>query len=305
MKANRRAFLQSAVALGGAALISHSPARAADQPLMSIARWSGDENAPMMEVAEKLTVEAIKAIGGLEPFIKKGGTVWVKPNIGWDRVPEQAANTHPGVVKALVRLCYEAGAGKVKVGDNPCNDVRKSYGNSGIEAAAKEAGAEVVYLDRNRFREMEIGGKRLSSIPVYPDIYESDLVISVPVAKHHSSTRVTLCMKNYMGVVENRKKFHQDLPYCIADLTRFMKPRISVLDATRILMDHGPTGGDLNDVKILRTVAAGTDIVALDAFGAELLGNNPEHIGTIRVGAEYGLGVIQYKTLNPKEVTAA
>ncbi|HOJ67530.1 MAG TPA: DUF362 domain-containing protein [Candidatus Hydrogenedentes bacterium] len=305
MFTNRREFLKTTAALGGAAMLPYSLAMGADAPLMAIARWKGDENAPMMEVAEKLTVEAIRAIGGLEPFIKKGGTVWVKPNIGWDRTPEQAANTHPGVVKALVRLCYEAGAGKVKVGDNPCNDIRKSYQNSGIEAAAKEAGAEVVYLDRNRFREMEIGGKRLTSIPIYPDIFESDLVISVPVAKHHSSTRVTLCMKNYMGVVENRKKFHQDLPYCIADLTKFMKPRISVVDATRILMDHGPTGGDLNDVKITRTVAAGTDIVALDAFGAELLGNKPELIGTIRVGAEYGLGVIDYKSLNPKEVTAA
>jgi uncharacterized protein (DUF362 family) len=109
-------------------------------------------------------------------------------------------------------------------------------------------------------------------------------------------------MKNYMGVVENRRAFHQDLSTTIADITQFMKPRLCVLDATRILTAHGPTGGDIKDVKRLNIVAAGIDIVALDAFGSELLGHKPETIGTVKSGEEYGLGKIDYHKLNLKEV---
>ncbi len=307
MKSTRREFLKTSAVIGASTLAPiPALAQAAAAPAdMCIARWKGDAKANMTETARRLTEEALKAVGGLGRFVNKGDVVWVKPNIGWDRTPEQAANTHPEVVKTIIRLCLEAGAKAVKVGDNTCNDAQKSYKNSGIEAAAKEAGAEVVYLDKNRFAEVKIGGKRLDTIPLYPEIMECNLIISCPVAKHHSSTRMTACMKNFMGVIENRKKFHQDLPYCIADLTAFLKPRIAVLDATRILTAHGPTGGDLADVKVMNTVAAGIDLVALDAFAAELLGNDPAQIGTIVVGQEYGLGKKDYKSLNLKELEIA
>ncbi|HEX73220.1 MAG TPA: DUF362 domain-containing protein, partial [Candidatus Hydrogenedentes bacterium] len=141
--------------------------------------------------------------------------------------------------------------------------------------------------------------------PVYPEIIECDLVLNVPVAKHHSATKITCCMKNYMGVVEDRRRFHQDLPACIADITAFMKPRLCVLDAVRILTGNGPTGGRLEDVRRTNIVAAGTDIVALDAFGAELLGNIPADIGTVVAGRERGLGVMDYKSLSLKEPEVA
>ena len=307
MKSTRREFLKTSAVLGASSMAPlPALAQAAAAPAdMCIARWKGAADADMNATARRLTEEAIKAIGGLGRFVNKDDVVWVKPNIGWDRTPEQAANTHPEVVKTIIRLCMEAGAKAVKVGDNTCNDAQKSYKNSGIEAAAKDAGAEVVYLDKNRFKEVKIGGKRLDTIPLYPDIMDCNLIISCPVAKHHSSTRVTACMKNFMGVIENRKKFHQDLPYCIADLTAFLKPRVAVLDATRILTAHGPTGGDLKDVKVVNTVAAGIDLVALDAFAAEILGNEPSQIGTVVVGEEYGLGKKDYKTLNLKELEIA
>jgi uncharacterized protein (DUF362 family) len=307
----RRQFLtQTAFATGVLALgpLSAHAQDAAGKPLdMCIARWktAPSPSDPMQEVATKLTEQAMAALGGMKRFVKANDVVWVKPNIGWDRSPEQAANTNPDVVATLVRLCYEAGAKKVKVGDNPCNDAAKSYVNSGIEAAAKAAGAEVIYLDRKRFRDVQVNGAILKDIPIYPDIIECDLVINVPIAKHHSSTMVTLCMKNYMGVIENRRKFHQDLPGCIRDITAYMKPRISVLDATRIMTANGPTGGDLADVKQLNTLAAGTDIVALDAFGAELLGHRPEDIGTVKAAFEGGLGQIDYRKLALREIEVA
>jgi uncharacterized protein (DUF362 family) len=309
---SRREFLLRSAALGVTALGVRrlawgQPSSAGQQPPdMTIVRFSGGqmsaaEAAGAKSPAARLTEKAIGELGGMQRFVKKADVVWVKPNIGWNRTAEQAANTHPELVAALIRLCLEAGAKKVKVGDYPCNDAKQSYENSGIAAAAKAAGAEVVYLDKNRFREMKIGGNRLKNHPVYPEIVECDLVINAPIAKHHSSTTVTVAMKNYMGVVENRRAFHQDLPTTIADITQFMKPRLCVLDATRILTAHGPTGGDVKDVKVLNTVAAGVDIVALDAFACELLGHKPADIATVTTGQKYGLGKIDYHSLALKE----
>ena len=236
-------------------------------------------------------------------FVKKGDVVWVKPNMAWDKAPEFAANTNPDVMATLVRLCLEAGAKKVKVGDRPTNPAQQSYPNSGIEAAAKAAGAEVVYLDDRRFKDVELKGKRLDKWPLYPDIIESDLVINVPIVKHHNLCKATLSMKNYMGVIGGeRGMWHQDLTPCLLDITAYMKPRLTVLDAVRVLVNHGPTGGNLADVKRLDTIAAGTDIVALDAFGAELLGLKPEEFKLVGAAQEMGLGKADYRKLPLREL---
>lgn len=311
-KRSRREFLAGSAALGAAALVwprsllAQTPAASEGAAAldMSIARWSGEGDVPG-ELPAMLTREALAAIGGIGRFVKKQSVVWIKPNIGWNRKPEQAANTHPEVVAELVRLCFDAGAKTVKVGDYTCNEAKACYENSGIAPAAKALGAEVVYLEKSRFRDMNIGGNRLKDHPVYPEIVECDLVISAPVCKHHGSTEVTLAMKNYMGVVENRGAFHQDLPTTIADITQFMKPQLSILDATRVLLAHGPTGGNLKDVKVLHTVAASTDIVALDAFGCELLGRDPAEIKTVVMGEKYKLGRMDYKKLRLKELQVA
>jgi uncharacterized protein (DUF362 family) len=301
---SRRQFLQksaaSAMTIGGLSL--QGTVVGEQTPLdMVIARWKGSE-VPVEEMAAKLTKEAVETLGGMKRFISKDDVVWIKPNIGWDRTPEQAANTNPDVVKTLVQLCLEAGAKKVKVGDNTCNPAERSYAASKIADSARGAGAEVVFLDPNRFRDMDIGGERLKMHPVYPEIVECDLVISVPIVKHHALTTMTNCMKNYMGVIEKRQLFHQDLPTCIADLTAFMKPRICVMDAMRILTANGPTGGNLADVRQINLVAAGIDLVALDALGAELLGHVPKDIDSVAVGEKRGLGVMNYRSLKLKEL---
>jgi uncharacterized protein (DUF362 family) len=307
---SRRDFLlHSAAAAGAVALRPERLLAAAEKPVdMSVTRWTGaapPDAAAFQKAAVQLTEKAIEALGGMKRFVSRGSVVWVKPNIGWDRKPEQGANTNPDVVATLVRLCLEAGAKTVKVGDNPCDTVAKTYEASGIAAAAKEAGAKVVFLDETRYKETAIGGEYVKSIPVYPEILDCDLVINVPIVKHHRLATATLCMKNYMGVILKRNVFHQSLPTSIADLARYMKPKLCVLDATRILKTNGPKGGKLEDVEAKLTLAAGVDIVALDAWGAELMGHKPADIGSIVKGQEYGLGRIDYRQLALKELTVA
>jgi len=280
-KRTRRQFFIETGCFAGALALQPLMAKAQDTsaPLdMVVCKWKGEPivEEPTREIAEKLTKKAIESLGGMGRFIKKGDVVWIKPNMAWDRTPEQAANTNPDLLRTVIELCFNAGAKTVKIGDNTVNDATKSYVTSGIANVAKETGAELIYIDRSRFKETDIGGERVKKIPLYPEIIESDIVIDIPVAKHHASTTVTLAMKNYMGVIENRRMFHQDLPTCIKDITAYMKPKISILDAIRVLTANGPTGGDLKDVKRLNIVAVSTDIVALDAFGSEILGYEPQ-----------------------------
>ncbi len=309
---SRRDFLLRSAAATGVAALGVDPLAnicAAGEPArMTIAKWSGSGQpsaAQIRNAAVRMTEQAINGLGGMKRFVSRGSVVWIKPNIGWDRSPELAANTNPDVVATLIRLALDAGAKTVKVGDNPCDLAAKTYVTSGIADAAKKAGAEVLFLDRSRFREMNIGGDRVKSIPVFPGIVECDLVINVPVVKHHRLALGTMCMKNYMGVIENRKLFHQDIANCLVDITRFMKPQISVLDAVRILKDHGPKGGNAEDVELKMTLAAGVDPVALDAWGAEILGRKPEEIASVVKGSEAGLGTIDYRSLAPKEIAVS
>lgn len=309
---SRREFLvRSAGGLAGVGLSWAwiSGARGAAGPAeMAIAKWAGPKPASPQEIqqaAVKLTERAIAGVGGLKRFLGQGAVVWVKPNIAWDRTPEQAANTNPDVVATIVRMCFEAGAKRVKVGDHPCDKAPATYKNSGIADAVRALGAEVVLLDPSRFRNTRIGGERVKSIPVYPEILECDLVINVPVAKHHVLARATLCMKNYMGVIDKRSTFHQAIAESLVDLTRFLKPRLCVLDAVRILKAHGPKGGRLEDVEMPLAVAAGTDIVALDAWGAEVLGRTPEEIPSVVAAEKAGLGTAKYRSLKLQEAAVS
>lgn len=304
----RRNFIVTSGLLSGglATGILTPPTLAQDkEPAMSIARWASpsDEEAAIAEAAKSMTKKAIEALGGMQRFVKEGEVVWVKPNIGWDRTPEQAANTNPDVVATIVELCFEAGASQVKVGDFTCHEERRTYHRSGIKAAAEAAGADVYFVEKRKFKEMNVGGQIIQEWPVYADMYEADALINVPIVKHHGLSEATLGMKNLMGCIEKRNQLHQDLTNTLPDLGAFFKPRLVVIDAIRILQEHGPVGGNLEDVKRKNVLAAGVDQVALDAFGAELLGNAPEEIGYVKEAAARGMGTMDYKSLSPKEIT--
>jgi len=290
----------------GLSLLGPRPLVSSPQPpALSIAHYKTSPTDPdgIAEEARRLTRQAIDALGGMGRFVSKGNVVWIKPDIGWDRRPEQAATTNPDVVATLVALCYQAGAKKVLVSDNPCNPARLSYPRSGIQPAAEKAGAEVPFLDERKFRKMSLNGKVLKEWEVYQDIVEADRLINVPIAKNHNLCLATLGMKNLMGVIGGaRNRLHQDLGGTVADLAAFLKPRLVVLDAIRILTANGPVGGNLADVKRKDTLVAGIDQVAVDAVGATLLGYKPDSIAYIVQGNARGLGTIDFKSLSPKQV---
>jgi uncharacterized protein (DUF362 family) len=282
----RRSFLKTfSIGLIGSQFVDPADLFAAgsgEASVLSIAR--GKDPALM-------TVEAIKALGGMSKFVSKGDVVLVKPNMGWDRIPEQAANTNPVVMGTLVRLAYDAGAKKVKVFDFTCNSARRCYKKSGIAEAVEAEGAEVSFVEERKFKKMKIEGEKLKEWPIYKDAIEVDKIINVPIAKHHTLAGHTLAMKNLMGIIGgSRNLLHQKLDVNIVDLAAFFKPALTVLDAVRILTANGPQGGNMNDVKMMNTVAASVDQVAIDAYGATLFGKTAESLPHIHNAFSRGLG---------------
>lgn len=230
---------------------------------------------------------AVQALGGMTRFISRGDRILIKPNIGWDRTPEQGACTNPEVVKALIELCFESGARSVKVMDNPCNPARRTYARSGIAKAAKDAGADVPLPNSHKLKKMSLGGEWLKAWEVYSDFVEADKIINVPVAKSHSLSRVTLGMKNWLGALGgNRNQLHQNLDLAVIDLAAFFKPVLTVLDAYRLMVRNGPQGGRLSDVVLYKTVAAGKDYVAVDAVGASFFDIKPSELRYLQLASE-------------------
>jgi uncharacterized protein (DUF362 family) len=247
---------------------------------------------------------ALRRMGGLELFIRKGETVLLKPNVGWDRRPEQAANTDPRLMAALVRACREAGAGKVLVCDSPVNDAERCFTRSGILEAVREAGATVVLPQQTGQHFVAIPGQ-LGRWPVLEPFITAPKIINVPVAKHHSLTRATLGMKNWYGILGGRRnQLHQRIDESVAELAALMRPTLTVLDGTRVLMRNGPTGGSLADVKPGDVVALSLDPVAVDAWAvATLLEADPEGLAWLRLGQDKKLGTMDYRSLSPLEIT--
>ncbi len=251
----------------------------------------------------KITRAAIDAMGGIKKFISRGDIVVIKPNMAWDRTPEQAANTNPEVVAEVVKMCYEAGAKKVKVFDRTVNDPRRCYVQSGIADAVRVLGAEVSYVDERKFKDMDIKGEAMKSWPLYTDIFEADKVINIPVAKHHSLAKLTMSMKNWMGVMGgSRRQIHQRLDESLVDLSMFIKPTLTILDAVRILTANGPQGGNLDDVKKLDTVIVGIDQVAVDSFGASLFGMKGSDLGYVKIADKRGLGTMDLSKVKIRKI---
>jgi uncharacterized protein (DUF362 family) len=240
---------------------------------------------------DALVRAAVDAVGGIARFVQPGERVLVKPNMAWDRTPAQGANTHPEVIAAVVRLCREARASRVIVAEVPVHDADRVVSRSGIGAAAREAGAELALPPDHGFVLASLGGTVLDQWEVYAPSLDIDRTINVPVVKDHSLSRMTCGLKNWYGLLGGaRAQLHQRIHPSIADLGAAFRPSLTVVDATRVMVRGGPTGGGLDDVEPVGAVGAGTDAVALDAWGATLLGADPRDIPHIVLAEGKGLG---------------
>ena len=250
-----------------------------------------------------LTRNLFETAGGIKRFVSKGDVVVLKPNISWARRPEMAASTNPYVLEAVVELCQEAGAKKVRIADNTIHDARQCFALTGAGMVAKNTGADLVFPRSSLMRNMGLKGNRLGIWPVFKPLVEADVLINVPVAKHHSLSTLTLGMKNWIGGVGgNRYSLHQDIHQSIVDLARFFKPTVTLIDAIRIMTKNGPSGGSTSYVQEKNTLILSNDPVAADAKAALLFNRKPKNLGFIRLAQRQGLGTYDLQTLDQKKV---
>lgn len=268
----------------------------ADEGLPDLGVLRGDDPAAN-------TAAAIALLGGIERFVSRGDDVVIKPNILTAREPQYAATTNPQVVAAIVRLCWEAGAATVTVFDRPTAPTRQAYEVSGIAAAVNEVDGRMKVLTERDFELIEIpDGRSLTEWPLVTDIFDADVLINVPCAKTHGLAGLTLSMKNLMGIMGgSRGRIHQGFDQKIVDLNSLVRPQLTVLDATRLLVRNGPSGGSLSDVRPGRTIVAGTSQVSVDAFGATLFGRSPESLSYVALAEEQGLGTADLGALTIEE----
>jgi len=294
---SRREFLKIAGAAAGSAAASGGASilHAASLPSVPVAIASGGSPGGNAK-------KAVAALGGMGAFIGRGDVVVVKPNIGWDRTPEQAANTDPEVVVAVAEMCLAAGAKSVRIFDRTCNEPRRCYASSGIQEAVERFAKRNQAVDTLRVYHVEDRKFVLTAIPgalalkeweLYRDALEADKVVNIPIAKHHTLAGITLGLKNMMGVMGgNRGQVHFRLPECLVDINRRVPPRLTVIDAGRVLLRNGPSGGNLADVKVFGKAFASADVVAADVVAAErIFGLKPGDVSHIQKALESGLGI--------------
>jgi uncharacterized protein (DUF362 family) len=250
------------------------------------------------------TRKAIAAIGGMRKVVSPGDVVVIKPNIGHARAPKYAVDTNPAVVGTLVSLARRAGAAKVVVMDNPVgSDPANCYDVSGIAAAVKSAGGSMHVMGSGGYKSFAMPGHLLETHPLYGAIVNADVLINVPIAKQHGSTGLTLAGKNMMGCTNSRQRMHTlGLSQSIAEINAKLRPELTVIDATRILVRNGPSGGSLGDVRVKDTVIACRDWVAADTYATRLFGKKPGAVPYIAAAAKMHLGTMDLSTLTVRIV---
>jgi uncharacterized protein (DUF362 family) len=254
--------------------------------------------------ASSNTQAALEALGGMGTFVTPGDRVLIKPNVAWKRIPQQAATTNPDVVQELIRLCRDAGAKEVVVFDSPCDPGVATFRASGILRASEAAGARVAYPEKTDYVRVQFGGDLIGAWPVWKELPDFDKVINAPIVKHHVQSRVTCGMKNWYGILGgDRGLLHQNIHGSIVDLANAVRPTLTVMDAQRILMRNGPTGGSLGDVKELRAIAAGVDPVALDTWATVELEAAVDDVPFLSMAEQKGIGTTHWMDLRLREVT--
>ncbi len=303
----RRESLKKLITISGAVALSGvrrfplvAPAKAKAAPKRFIVEGVGQTQGYSLQ---ELMRGVFDAAGGMTQFVSKGDVVAIKPNISWARRPELAATTNPQVLEAVIELCYEAGAKKVRIVDHTIHDARRCFAITGAGMVAKKTNADLVFPRSSLMRQMKINGHRLNVWPVFVPLVEADKLINLPVAKHHGLSSLTLGIKNWIGGVGGRRyALHQDIHQTIVDLAQFFRPTVTLIDATRIMIRNGPSGGSPSDVAVKNTLILSNDQVAADALATGLFGHRPEEMGFIRLAKRSGLGTDDFNLLDQKRV---
>jgi len=293
---DRRSFMKAGISVSATAFfLPRSLAHAAPSPapVDLVAIRNGEP--------EAMFDRGIEALGGIKAFVKKGQKVVIKPNIGWDVAPERAGNTNPKLVARVVERCLQAGAREVYVFDHTCDNPQRCYRTSGIEEAVKRAGGKIAPgASESYYQTVTVtGGSMLTSAKEHELILGSDVFINMPILKSHTSTRVTVCMKNLMGNVWDRGFWHgNDLHLCIAEYAAYRRPTLNIVDAYNVMKRNGPRGVSVDDVQQMKAQIISTDMVAADAAAVKLFGLEPDQVRHIVLAAERGVGKKDLNALN-------
>ncbi len=292
----RRSFLK------GTAAVTTLPAvgltvKAEDKPSATVIVVHGKDIAKMVDAG-------IAMLGGWGAFVKPGMKVAIKPNVAWNSKPEQGGNTNPELVRAFVLAAQSQGAARIDLPENTCHDEKSTFPTSGVEAALKGTKARLYRPGKKDYQAVEIPkGQIVKRAHVPKDILACDCLINMPVAKHHGGATLSLSMKNWLGSVSNadRRSWHRDgLHQCIADINTFIKPKLVVIDATRILLTKGPQGpGDLAHPD---EIIFSTDTVAADAYAATLFKKEPFDVPHIKIAHDMGIGCGDLKKIRVERI---
>lgn len=306
---DRREFIKRALYYGTAVTASiFIPGLSKLNPLNKI--WAKSSSKDLVAVKgstpAKMFDKGIKVLGGISKFVKKGQTVVIKPNIGWDVVPELGANTNPDLIGRIVEHCKLAGAKKIWVFDHTCNNWKKSYKNSGIQRAVNLNGGKMVPAHKESYYHSVTipNSKTLKKAKVHELVLDSDVFINVPVLKDHSGANLTIAMKNLMGVVWNRRYYHWNgLHECISEFPLYRKPDLNIVDAYNVMIQNGPRGISKEDLVLMKTQLISEDIVAVDTAAAKVFGRKIGDIDYISLAHKMKIGNKNLEQLNIKRIT--
>ncbi len=305
---NRREFLKTGLATtavmmtgGAAGLVGGVEAATAGFPDIVVSR--GQSPAALARAA-------VDALGGMKRFVKPGNKVVIKPNMSFAREVGSGCNTNPDVVAEVARMCVEAGASKISVLDNVLQNANDCMRMSQIPARCEGIPKTTVRVvsAKRMFREAAVpNGQKVKRMDVISEALEADVLIAVPVGKHHSEAGVSLSMKGMMGLIYDRGSFHSrySLHEAICDMVTVLKPHLVVVDGTKILTTKGPGGG--GKVLPLNLVIASQDMVAADSqmvalgtwYDRKL---QPSQVPHIRIAGQRGLGRMDTDKLNIRNI---
>ena len=294
----RRTFIKAgAAAVAEAAALPN--ASLADEPQTTVVVVHGTDIPKMVEAG-------MAKMGGWDKFFKPGGKVAIKPNLAWNSTPEQGGNTHPDILRAFILAAEARKVKQVTIPENTCQPEKKTFAASGALDAIKGTSAKLYRPKPADYKAVSVPkGKTCREAKVSRDLLEADCLVNMPVAKHHSGATLSLSMKNWMGAIDNnsRRAWHRDgLHQCIADFSTFLKPTLVVIDATRIMLDHGPQGpGKLAHP---HEIIFATDPVAADTYAASLFKKTPKDVPHIGIAAELGVGCADLAKIKVERVEA-